>query len=199
MGRHAADRPAPDDRVQAARRPLHADLFVPVPGSAAARAAERRAAAAFEALVEPHRAALYEYVLRLTDGDQDAAAVVLKETWYRAAQDPSRYPQRASAVRPWLVLTARTVLLDDDDDRPAPSARMSPGRPPTTVRRALDGLAGTHRDILVDLFYRGVSLEAAADAHGVPVETVKSRLYQAMQALSIVLDQQVSAGPPGHP
>jgi RNA polymerase sigma-70 factor (ECF subfamily) len=197
MGRHAADRPAPDDRAQAARRPLHADLFAPVPGSAAALAAERRAAAAFETLVEPHRAALYEYVLRLTHGDQDATAVVVKETLYRAAQDPSRYPQRASAVRPWLVLTARTVLRDDD--RPAPSARMSPGRPPTTVRRALDGLAGNHRDILVELFYRGVSLEDAADARGVPVETVKSRLYHAMQALSAVLDEQVSAGPPDRP
>src|SRR3982751_961528 len=91
MGRHTADRPG---------RPLHADLFVPAPDSAAA----------FDRLVAPHQEALSDYVLRLTDGDRAAAESVLKETLYRAAQDPSRYPQRTSAVRPWLVLTARTVL-----------------------------------------------------------------------------------------
>ena len=49
-----------------------------------------------------------------------------------------------------------------------------------------------HRDILVELFYRGVSLEEAAAVRGVPVETVKSRLYYAMRALRIVLDQQIA-------
>ena len=47
MGRHAADRPR--------KPPLHADLFVPTPGSAAARAARERANSAFDTLVEPHR------------------------------------------------------------------------------------------------------------------------------------------------
>jgi RNA polymerase sigma-70 factor (ECF subfamily) len=43
-----------------------------------------------------------------------------------------------------------------------------------------------------ELFYRGVSLEEAAQVRGVPVETVKSSLYFAMRALRIVLDQQVA-------
>jgi RNA polymerase sigma-70 factor (ECF subfamily) len=52
-------------------------------------------------------------------------------------------------------------------------------------------LSGTHRDILVELFYRGVSLEDAAADQGVPVDVVKSRLYHAMRALRALLDQQV--------
>jgi RNA polymerase sigma-70 factor (ECF subfamily) len=195
MGRHAADRPG--------NPPLHSDLFAPAPGSAAARAAQSRAERAFEALVEPHRAALEAYVLRLTGGDEAAAECALKETFYRAAQDPSRYPQRASAVRPWLVLTARTVLRDGErfapaghDDRPSPTVPVE--RPPaapstaTTVVRAMDDLAAAHREILVELFYRGVSFEDAAAARGVPVETLKSRLYFAMRALRTVLDQQLA-------
>jgi RNA polymerase sigma-70 factor (ECF subfamily) len=198
MGRHAADRPR--------KPPLHADLFVPTPGSAAARAAQNRADSAFDTLVQPHREALETYVLRLTGGDQAAAETVLKETYYRAAQDPSRYPQRTSAIRPWLVLTARTVLRDGlrmagHDDRPpavVPDPAPSP-RTATTIVRAMDDLADAHRDILVELFYQGVSLEDAAAARGVPVGTLKSRLYFAMRSLRVVLDQQLAdePDPPG--
>ena len=201
MGRHAANRPAPDSAGVSGRQPLHADLFVPTPGTAAARTTgETRIAAVFEALVQPHREALRDYVLRLTDGDEAMTDSVVKETIYRAGQDPSRYPQRPSAVRPWLVLTARAVLRDGErlapaghDDRPesSPYGERSTA-PVTTVVRAMDELSGTHRDILVELFYRGVSLEEAAQVRGVPVETVKSRLYYAMRALRIVLDQQVA-------
>ena len=193
MGRHAADRPR--------KPPLHADLFVPTPGSAAARAASERATSAFETLVEPHREALETYVLRLTGGDQAAAESLLKETLYRAGQDPSRYPQRASAVRPWLVLTARTILRDGartagHDGRP-PAPPAGPPSPPagTTIVRAMDDLAAAHRDVLVELFYQGVSLEDAAAARGVPVETLKSRLYFAMRSLRVVLDQQLAGRP----
>jgi RNA polymerase sigma-70 factor, ECF subfamily len=201
MGRHAADRPAPDSSGMSGRKPLHADLFAPTPGASAARTTgETRIAAVFEALVQPHREALRDYVLRLTDGDEAKTESVVKETIYRAGQDPSRYPQRPSAVRPWLVLTARTVLRDGErlapaghDDRPPPSPYGERSTAPvTTVVRAMDEMAGTHRDILVELFYRGVSLEEAAQVRGVPVEVVKSRLYHAMAALRIVLDQQVA-------
>ncbi|MGA5304743.1 sigma factor-like helix-turn-helix DNA-binding protein [Nucisporomicrobium flavum] len=196
MGRHAADRPG--------RPPLHADLFAPAPGTAAAYAARERAAEAFDRLVEPHRDALEAYVLRLTDGDRAAADSVLKETFYRAAQDPARYPPRASAVRPWLVLTARTVLRDGErsapaghDDRPvvAPAERSPSPLAETTVVGAMNDLADAHREILVELFYQGVSLESAAAARGVPVATLKSRLYFAMRALRAVLDQRTEPGP----
>ncbi|RSM47192.1 RNA polymerase subunit sigma [Actinoplanes sp. ATCC 53533] len=192
MGRHAADRPR--------KPPLHADLFVPTPGSAAARAAQSRATSVFEKLVEPHRDALEIYLLRLTDGDVAAAESLLKETLYRAAQDPSRFPQRSSAVRPWLVLTARTILRDGTrmaghDDRPPADQPPPSPRAATTIVRAMDDLAAAHRDILVELFYQGVSLQDAAAARGVPVETLKSRLYFAMRSLRVVLDQHLADEP----
>jgi RNA polymerase sigma-70 factor (ECF subfamily) len=204
MGRHAAERPAPDSASVPSRTPAHADLFAPSHRRPAVSAAEARAAAAFELLVGPHRGGLREYVLRLTDGDESAAESVVKETLYRAAQDPSRYPQRPAAVRAWLVLIARAVIADGErlapaglDDRPpvwtpmgGPPYATPP--PPTTVVAAMDELASTHRDILVELFYRGVSLEDAARVRNVPVETVKTGLYFAMRALRAVLDQQVA-------
>jgi len=211
MGRHAADWPAPDPpapeswgKTPGQRLPLHADLFTPAPGSSAAKIREKRASVAFEALVKPHRRALRAYIVRLTDGDEAVADTVLKETLYRAAQDPTRYPQRASAVRPWLVLAARNVLRDGEryapaghDDRPditrsAAARPLGKGLPATTVVAAMEGLSSVHRELLVELFYGGVSLEDAATDRGIPVETVKSRLYYAMRALRTVLDQQIA-------
>jgi RNA polymerase sigma-70 factor (ECF subfamily) len=199
MGRHAANWPAPEPEG-GGRRPMHADLFLT--GSSGG-AVQDRAAAMFDALVEPHREAMYAYVMRLTEGDEALAESVLKETFYRAAAEPDRYPQRPSAVRPWLVLIARTVLRDGErlapaghDDRPArgtgerSSRRAKPA--PITVVRAMDELSPVHRELLVELVYKGVSLQEAAGGMGVPVETVKSRLYFAMRALRVVLDQQVA-------
>jgi RNA polymerase sigma-70 factor (ECF subfamily) len=193
MGRHAAGRPPPEpDDAQSGRTGLHADLFVPTPGTAAARMPEERANALFEGLVGPHRPALRAHVLKLTGGDEAAAESLLKETYYRAARDPAHFPQTEAAVRPWLVLTARMVLREG---RPPAAGRAAsgpvPGTRSTTVPRALDELSEVHREIMVELFYRGVSLEEAAEVRGVPVETVKSQLYFAMRALRVVLDQQV--------
>jgi RNA polymerase sigma-70 factor, ECF subfamily len=208
MGRHAAEWPEPDlsgPELRAVspggRLPLHADLFAPSPGSSVERAQGRRVAEAFDRLVLPHRAALLAYVERLTDGDDALAETIVKETFYRAAQDPSRYPQRSSAVRPWLVLTARNVLRDGErrapaghDDRPEliqpdDDRERVPG---TTVVGAIEELSGAHRELLIELFYDGVTIEDAARDRGVPVETIKSGLYFAMQSLRAALDRQLA-------
>src|SRR4051794_10906126 len=117
MGRHAADRPAPGSSSAYGGRSLqHSDLFG---RTGAGSRPEDEAGAVFEALVSPHQDALYEYVSKVTDGDDATTESVVKETLYRAAQDPASYPQRPSAVRPWLVLTARTVLRDGQRMAPA--------------------------------------------------------------------------------
>jgi RNA polymerase sigma-70 factor (ECF subfamily) len=190
----------PSDQLTPAGVPHHADLFSPVDEPSAADADEE----SFQRLIDQHGEALLGYVLRLTGGDEAEAESVVKETFYRAAQEPSRLAQRTSSVRPWLVLLARTAYQDGQRRAPAESEPV-PVRSPasasaeTTVVRALDNLSQVHREILVELFYRGTSLEEAAHARGVSVDTVKSRLYYAMRALRIVLDQQVGDGPVGPP
>ncbi len=188
----------PADQLTPAGVPHHADLFGPGAEPSAADADEE----SFQTLIEQHSEALLGYVLRLTGGDEAEAESILKETFYRAAQEPSRLVQRTSSVRPWLVLLARTAYQDGQRQAPAEVA-PAPVRPQpsaeTTVVRAMDNLSQVHREILVELFYRGTSLEEAALARGVGVDTVKSRLYYAMRALRIVLDQQVADGPVGPP
>jgi RNA polymerase sigma-70 factor (ECF subfamily) len=200
-----ADRSPPDDQVTPTGVPHHADLFTPADEPSPADADED----SFRALIEQHREALYGYVLRLTGGDSAEAQDILKETFYRASQDPSRLGQRTSSVRPWLVLLARTVFQDgqrfQEGQRSEPyESQAPPARDPvaptsTTVVRAMDNLSGVHREILIELFYRGTSLEEAAQARGIGVDTVKSRLYYAMRALRVVLDQQTPDRPAAPP
>jgi len=211
MGRHAADRPAhgsndPEARGRFAgeRRPRHADLFAPNPGSRAARAGADRTPEAFERLIEPHRDGLRAYILQITEGDEALADSVLKETLYRAAQEPRRHPQSPAAVRPWLILSALGVLHDGErhapaghDDRPPVPERPAPEGPAadvrgTTVVAALRALPTPQRELIVELFYRGASLESAAADRDVPVETLKASLYHAMRALRAALDQHLA-------
>jgi RNA polymerase sigma-70 factor (ECF subfamily) len=195
------DRPAdrsPPEPMSPLGVPHHADLFSPGDEPSAADADEE----SFQTLIEQHREALLGYVLRLTGGDTAEAECVVKETFYRASQEPSRLVQRTSSVRPWLVLLARTAYQDGQRRAPA-TPEPRPDEPSavqagTTVVRAMDNLSRVHREILVELFYRGTSLEEAAQARGVGVDTVKSRLYYAMRALRIVLDQQVADREPDH-
>jgi len=185
---------------------MHADLFRPTPGSAAARSGAERAAEAFDRLIEPHRADLRAFILRITEGDEAIAESILKETLYRAAQEPARYLQRPAAVRPMLILTARKVLNDGErhapaghDDRPytprslvVPASGPAEPAPATTVVSALRDLSAGHRDLILELFYGGVSLEDAAADRAVPLETIKSRLHEAMRALRTALDQRLA-------
>jgi RNA polymerase sigma-70 factor (ECF subfamily) len=194
MGRHGANRPGPDyGGSRPARSPLHADLF---------SQRDRRADAdPADALIATHYESLRGYVLELTEGDESATADVLKETFYRAERDRARHQQLDSAVRPWLVLIAQAVVRDGErhapaghDDRPESVRRRPSGGslPPVTVIRAVEELPAEQREVLVELFYRGVSLEEAARIRDISVDTVKTRLYYAMHTLSAVLDRQIA-------
>jgi RNA polymerase sigma-70 factor (ECF subfamily) len=208
MGRHAGDGTAPGSedpaeisKIAGRRRPLHADLFAPPPGSAAARVNAERNAQAFERLIEPHREPLREFIFRVTDGDEAIAESILKETLYRVAQEPGRYLQRPAAIRPSLILTARKVIGDGEryapaghDDRPFPPRTFEPATPEPApsvpagrVVDAIEGLASEHRELLVDVYYRGVSIDSAAADRGLSVRTIKSRLHFAMRDLSVAL------------
>jgi RNA polymerase sigma-70 factor (ECF subfamily) len=61
------------------------------------------------------------------------------------------------------------------------------------VLEALEKLSQPHRDVLVELYFRGHSVAEAADVLGIPQGTVKSRSYHALRALRDVFgDPQVA-------
>jgi RNA polymerase sigma-70 factor (ECF subfamily) len=61
------------------------------------------------------------------------------------------------------------------------------------VLEALDRLSSDHRDVLMEIYFRGRSVTEAAEALGVPPGTVKSRSYYALRALrETFVGQQVA-------
>ena len=149
----------------------------------------------YRALRDEHRVHLIAYAMRLTDGDAGYAEDLVTEALHRAWRDPATLDRRCAVLRPWLTVLTREVFLGrqlpDGPPTPewdGPAAAMAS----TSVLGALRALSGPHRAVIVDLFHRGLSLEEAAREHGVPVAAVKSRLYHAMRALRVVLEQSTA-------
>jgi RNA polymerase sigma-70 factor (ECF subfamily) len=83
--------------------------------------------------------------------------------------------------RPRAPLTELAVVPDDERQRPdARAERMSLGR---AIARAVDGLGPELRATFILRGYHDLTYPEIADALGVDVGTVKSRLYRARQAL----------------
>ena len=58
------------------------------------------------------------------------------------------------------------------------------------VTEALRALSPAHREVLNETILRGRTVNDAATALGIPVGTVKSRVYYAMRALQVILAER---------
>ncbi|MET8555461.1 sigma-70 family RNA polymerase sigma factor [Streptomyces sp. NPDC004959] len=154
-------------------------------------------------LQRAHGHALFALLLRLSDGDRQRAEDLVQETFVRAWQHPEAL-RRAdyASVRPWLFTVGRRLAIDARRARRARPAEVGEvlldHAPPCAdhadrsaaaldVREALRGLSPEHRDVLVEVYFRGASVAEAAAALGIPAGTVKSRAYYALRSLRNVL------------
>lgn len=150
---------------------------------------------AFDELVERWNAPLWGYVRRLV-GDDENAADTLQEVWLRilralpGLKDPSR-------IRPWLFGIARRALMDrlrgqyaapmaDDsalDELLAPEPSTDLLDDIDELQEELAKMPFAEREVLVLFYLHELSLSQVAELLGVPVGTVKSRLYRARKML----------------
>lgn len=155
-------------------------------------------------LWDEHAAALLSFALRLTRGDRAAAEDVVQETLLRAWQHPESLDPARGPLRPWLFTVAHRVVIDQHRARRA--------RPPETsdsplaflpsgddidealeswlVADALGALTPQHREALVQTYYAGRTVNEAAAVLGVPPGTVKSRVFYALRALKLALEER---------
>ena len=157
-------------------------------------------------LYEEHAGPLLMFVLRLTGGDRQRAEDIVQETLLRAWRNAHRLgAQGQQSLRPWLVTVARRIAIDDH--------RSASARPPETYDRELESFPSTaddtdrvlqlmtvtdalrtlsqsHREILVETYFRGRTVPEAAEVLGLPLGTAKSRVYYALRALRTALQQR---------
>lgn len=152
--------------------------------------------ALIRAVYEQHGRAVLAYATRLT-GDRAAAEDVLQETLVRAWRHSDVLVNGKGSVRAWLLTVAGRIVADRARAmaaRPREVAQ-SPAQPPMQrdhadqvadsmdVFEAMQTLSAEHREVIVQLYFRGCSSIETSVALGVPEGTVKSRSYYALRAL----------------
>jgi RNA polymerase sigma-70 factor (ECF subfamily) len=154
-----------------------------------------------------HGPELYRFARRSL-GDAGLAEEAVQETFLRAWQAAERFDETLGSLRTWLFAIIRNVVIDlsraravrpelagnatardhavdDDIDRVLAAWQ---------VEEALRLIGDEHRVALVEVHYKGRSYAEVAGDLGVPVGTVKSRVFYALKAMRLALEELGWAG-----
>nr|WP_189930772.1 sigma-70 family RNA polymerase sigma factor [Streptomyces sulfonofaciens] len=156
------------------------------------------------ALYEEHAGPLLGYVLRLVAGDRQRAEDVVQETLIRAWKHAGHLHRATGSVRPWLVTVARRIVIDGHRSRQARPQEVDPSpldaMPAAdeidralwlmTLSDALGDLTAAHREVLVETYFKGRTVNEAAEALGIPGGTVRSRVFYALRSLKLALEER---------
>ncbi|WP_189936858.1 RNA polymerase sigma factor [Streptomyces sulfonofaciens] len=165
--------------------------------------------AAFADLYERYARAVYNHGLRLT-GDWSTAEEVMSETFLAAWSTRERLEPDGGSVRPWLLGIAthkahnanrslrRRIAFLAHRQGPDPVAdfadetagRIDDARRLAAVHAALGRLRRQEREVLVLCVWSGLDYQQTAQALGVPVGTVRSRLSRARARLGRLAGQR---------
>lgn len=129
----------------------------------------------------------------------DQAEDVVQESILRVWQ---RAPDQTTNIRGYLFRTARNVIIDNYRRRTHRPVEAGPEHLEDksyddgvdqlllklTVEEALSSLTTEHREVIVALHYRGLTVAETAEALHIPAGTVKSRTYYGLRELRTILD-----------
>jgi RNA polymerase sigma-70 factor (ECF subfamily) len=151
--------------------------------------------AAFDDLIERWHGPLWTYVRRVV-GEDDAAREVVQDVWIKVLRGIGRL-RDGSKLRPWLFGIARRTMMDrlreqysspieteiDVGDVPADAGTAQDPHEIDQLERGLTRLPTAEREVLTLFYLEDLSLNDIAGALGVPIGTVKSRLFRARRML----------------
>lgn len=160
---------------------------------------ERAVARAYQA----HGAELYRFALRQLS-DETAAQDVVQEVFLRAWRAADRFDPEVASLRVWLFAIARNVVVDHirrATVRPVSSTAVTERHLPEQPRfdeaavdswlieEALHRIRPEHRSALVETYLRGRPYAEVAAEQGVPVGTLRSRVFYGLKALRLTMDE----------
>ena len=162
-------------------------------------------------LIEQYQHRLFRYLLHLC-GERQLAEDLFQETWLRVLERGGTYDGE-SRFSTWLFSLARHLVIDTyrrrrplsldslsepeegeplqvADERPTPFEQALSAEERNQVTACLAVLPPAYREVLVLRFQEELSLEEIAEVAAIPLSTVKSRLYRAMEHLGKKLENQ---------
>ena len=158
-----------------------------------------------DALIEQYRHRLMRYLLHVL-GNRVIAEDLFQETWIRVLERGAQYDGQTRFVA-WLLAIAHNLAIDylrkkqragleplDDDTSdgpvfepvssgPSPFDLAAANEQAQTVAEALGHVPALFREVLVLRFQEQMKLEEISTLTGVPLATVKSRLYRGVASL----------------
>ncbi|MFG3365777.1 RNA polymerase sigma factor [Streptomyces sp. NPDC090032] len=178
------------------------------------RAGDREA---FADLYEEYARAIYNHALRLT-GDWSLAEEIMSDTFLTAWATRERLDPDADApLGPWLYgiatnkahnarrgmrrrlafLARQPAAPDVADFAEETAGRIDDARRLARIHGSLAKLRRAERDVIALCVWAGLDYAQAADALGVPVGTVRSRLSRARAKLQQLSQQEAPEPRPG--
>jgi RNA polymerase sigma-70 factor (ECF subfamily) len=162
---------------------------------------------AFETIFDRHFNAVHRYLARRAG--RQRADDLASQTFVVAFERRARFRPDAPSARPWLLGIATKLLANDrraeqrlletygllSVDAGRTARASSQPEPDRDVAAALAKLDQAQRDVLLLHAWGELAYEEIADALGIPVGTVRSRLSRARAVLQIELEPTVAATP----
>lgn len=144
-------------------------------------------------------------------GDRGLAEDCVQETFLRAWRARDRYRAERASERTWLFSIARNVVIDAlraRSRRPTPVDTERAGTPEELAGRrteqqvedrvvlvaGLARLSPEHREVIVAVQVEGMGYEQLSERTGVPVPTLRTRMYYGLRSLRAIMGEEESDG-----
>jgi RNA polymerase sigma-70 factor (ECF subfamily) len=153
---------------------------------------------ALQTLYGRHNVRVYRFALRFLNDEslaEDMVSEVFLDVWRQAERFEAR-----SKVSTWLLAMARnkalsvlrrrsTEELDEEvaefieDPSDNPEVSMQKKQQASSLQECLTQLSPAHREIIDLVYYHGKTIEEVVEIIGVPVNTVKTRMFYARKRI----------------
>ena len=164
--------------------------------------------AGIDAAYAAYGAELYRFALRGM-GDVGAAEDVVQETFLRAWRAADRFDDSIASLRVWLFAIARNTMISHiraSRVRPWDATVVEPPEGDTgrasaegdftdrllrswVIEEALQRISEEHRNAIVETHLKDRPYSEVAAENGVPIGTLRSRVFYGLKALRTALDE----------
>ncbi len=156
-------------------------------------------------LVDHSRRPLFGFILKMTEGREDAEEI-FQETWFRALKNLDSY--RNDRFMSWMFRIAHNLIIDrarkakpvvaleprdDDAENPIESRLADPGIGPdrqaagrelgTRLREAINRLPAEQKEVFLMRMEGDVSFKDIAKIQGISINTALGRMHYALAKL----------------